>query len=502
MYRKVPVDLLEGTKRGSLLSSLAILTILILFGLETRAFLRSQWTTSLKLDDNEDPRIRLNFNITMLDLKCDFAVLDVVSVLGDAQNVSAHVTKWQLDGAGIRQRFQGARRRDEDLMLKDEKVTETIEELHENGEDAISVDEVTFEYALHQNEYLFVDFYAGWCSHCRDLAPTYEKLAEVMNDAADRVLDEKGHDDYTDEEYEHARAVERPVMIAKVDCVDHRHLCIDQQIRAYPTLRLFVEGEKHSDYRGHRTVMDMTDWLRQVEEEHKKDNSEEHKKLHLAFEVAKEHMGEEERDWNDRVQKRQREFQKNRWMDEDHPGCQMAGHLMLNRVPGNFHIQARSLHHDLVPHMTNVSHIIHQLFIGEPLVKRMVEKGDVYIPEDVKEKLSPMNDRAYITRELHEAHHHYLKVITTNMEGLTTRHRRLFAYQILQNSQLAFYRNDVVPEAKFMFDLSPISVSYSKRYRHWYDYITSVMAIVGGTFTVVGLLEGGIHAAVSRKKRY
>jgi hypothetical protein len=38
MYRKVPVDLMEGTKRGSILSYLALFTIVTLFVLETNAF--------------------------------------------------------------------------------------------------------------------------------------------------------------------------------------------------------------------------------------------------------------------------------------------------------------------------------------------------------------------------------------------------------------------------------------------------------------------------------
>lgn len=57
------------------------------------------------------------------------------------------------------------------------------------------------------------------------------------------------------------------------------------------------------------------------------------------------------------------------------------------------------------------------------------------------------------------------------------------------------------PEAKFTYDLSPIAVSYTKRYRAWYDYFTSVMAIIGGTFTVVGMLESGIHSVSSKKRR-
>ena len=184
------------------------------------------------------------------------------------------------------------------------------------------------------------------------------------------------------------------------------------------------------------------------------------------------------------------------WVDAEHPGCQLAGHLLLDRAPGNFHIQARSPHHDLVPHMTNVSHIVHHLSVGEPFAERLMEENSI-IPAQVRDKLKPMNGNAYVTFELHEAHHHYIKIVTTNVEGLRRGNREFKAYQILENSQLSFYRNDVVPEAKFMYDLSPIAVTYEWESRTWYDYVTSIMAIVGGTFTVVGMLESSISKVSS-----
>ena len=403
--------------------------------------------TDLALDNNQDDRIRLNFNITMMDLRCDFAVVDVVSALGTDQNVTTHITKWEVDAEGVRQRFKGRNRQQRDIIMKDELVTETIEELHEDGVDAVALTPDTLGFTLEENEYVFVDFYASWCSHCRDLAPTWEALAEVMAAAAKKWYDDNKHD-YSEEDYQHALKVDRPVVIAKVDCVDHHNLCLEQGIRAYPTLRLFVDGKKYEkgDYGGHRTLVELTDWLTQVEEEHKKDTGYE-QWVHMSKDQAKERlnlMDDEERALDDRA-KRQREKLQRQWNDDEHPGCQLAGHLWLDRVPGNFHIQARSNHHDLVPHMTNVSHEIHSLSIGEPLVGKLIESGSVFLPKEVKEKLSPMNGNVYITRELHEAYHHYLKVITTNVDGLGMKGAKMKAYQILQNSQLAYYPTNVVP---------------------------------------------------------
>ena len=208
---------------------------------------------------------------------------------------------------------------------------------------------------------------------------------------------------------------------------------------------------------------------------------------------------DEETEWAEKV-KRRRQRTHHSWVDAEHPGCQLAGHLLLDRAPGNFHVQARSPHHDLVPHMTNVSHLVHHLSVGEPFAERLMEENSI-IPPEVRNKLKPMNGNAYVTFELHEAHHHYIKIVTTNVEGLRRGNREFKAYQILENSQLSYYRNDVVPEAKFMYDLSPIAVTYEWESKTWYDYVTSIMAIVGGTFTVVGMLESSISKASTGARR-
>jgi hypothetical protein len=64
LYRKVPTDLLEGTKRGSILSYLAVISMLSLFLLETKAYFSTRWVADLALDNNQDRKVRVNFNIT------------------------------------------------------------------------------------------------------------------------------------------------------------------------------------------------------------------------------------------------------------------------------------------------------------------------------------------------------------------------------------------------------------------------------------------------------
>lgn len=50
----------------------------------------------------------------------------------------------------------------EDIVLHDAAVTKSIEDLHESGEEVIRLDSKTFQYALNENDLVFVDFFASW----------------------------------------------------------------------------------------------------------------------------------------------------------------------------------------------------------------------------------------------------------------------------------------------------------------------------------------------------
>ena len=537
-----------------------------------KSFLYQGTIKNLSLDLNKDPRVRVNFNITIMDLKCDYLTVDVVSFLGTNQNVTQHIMKQSVTADGDRKRYAGRNVQQHDVVLKDDTVVETIDELHENGEDAISLDETTIKFARREYDFLFVDFFASWCSHCQALAPTWEVLAEVMNSAArasvDSEIEGRGHE-YSKEDYDAAVKLAMPAMIAKVDCVTHKDLCMDQMIRGYPTLRLFVHDKQTIDYEGPRTVLEMTNWLATKEEEHKNDDAQ--IKLDDAHEIARDRLGGDSRDemnspperptndcdgataiavpgliqaenychesgvqleptgdadggqnlayldpgdyaeykievaasghhtfkarvasaqgsgqmtasvdgtviatinvpntggWQtyttlsasvalkagthrlrldfsgnyvnvnwisfdvasgpspvvstggrsaskskeeeEWVQKmaRYRSRQRAEWHDEEHPGCQITGFLMVDRVPGNFHLQARSPMHDFAAHMTNVSHEVHHLSFGSPAVKNEIKYGHTLAPSGFLAGLSPMDGNVYVTHNEHEAYHH------------------------------------------------------------------------------------------------
>eukprot|EP01038_Epipyxis_sp_PR26KG_P010166 gene10166-13674_t len=447
-YRRIPKDLTETTTHGSVLSICASIFMLILFVAELWAFLTYTVSTNIVIDPNTDSLLRINFNITVLDMPCEFAMIDVVDILGTRNdNVTKNINKWQVDQNGIRRNYEGRNVEQKDLLHDHDLDAEA---LHANGQHAVPMDEQNFDNWLQQHEYTLVNFYAPWCVWCQRLEPVYEAFAETVD-----------HD-------------QLPVSVIKVDCVNNRDLCMKQRIQAFPLLRWFKHGEGQLDYRGDRTIEALIDFS----------------KSRLSLDEQVKNM-----DHHELAVHEERQAQ----MKDDHPGCMMAGFLLVNRVPGNFHIEARSKHHNLNPSVANLSHVVNQLSFG-PLMSRSNIRKLESIPTKYfsLESTRPMNDQFYVNDKQHQAFHHYIKVVSTSVE--VPRSESILAYQMVQSSQLMMYNEEDIPEARFEYDLSAMSVVVTRKGKQWYEFVTSICALIGGTFTVVGLLSNFLNIIFKPKK--
>mmetsp|Transcript_39188 Transcript_39188/g.85976 ORF Transcript_39188/g.85976 Transcript_39188/m.85976 type:complete len:471 (-) Transcript_39188:1551-2963(-) len=451
IYKHVPKDLTEATMLGAFMSILCITTVVVLFFSETYAFLRTSVSTSLNVDETPDKQIRLNFNVSMHALRCSFASVDVWDSLGtNKQNVTANVDKWGTDRVGRRVAFAGRAGREREIVH--EEHDETIEELIADGAYAKPLTEESFESFLSAGERQMIDFMAPWCKFCQRLAPTWEKLArEAFNEGL-------------------------PMGIGTVDCTVQRSLCTKYGITGFPSILSFYKGEKDGEnYHGDRTVEALKAY-------------------------AKAKINRDGKNWHEDKDRLKR-YGKFDLHQSDQVGCQLSGYIMVNRVPGNFHIEARSKEHTIDPAMTNLTHTVNELSFGNPRYfddRKLKRLLDYEMPTNVR-LASPFDGKKFVVEEIHRAHHHYMKVVPTEVD---TKHEKLVSYQIVGQSQLVYYDIVNVPEARFSYDLSPMSVSVEKRTRKWYDYLTSLCAIIGGTYTTLGLIDAALYRVFRSKRRH
>ena len=209
----------------------------------------------------------------MMDLPCDQAAVDVYTAVGFEKRITKNLRKYPVDADGVRQQYEARDWHQNDIELSDPAVEDDIHDLHQDGEDAISLETKSFPFALKKISFLFVNFYTDDCKHCRSLAPTWEALGEIITDTSMNIVDEhmseNGLDKYSDKEYESAVNNMAPVLVTKVNCSLYPSICNEQSIRVYPTMRLFVDGEAKGEYNGHRTVMELVAWVSHIESENR-----------------------------------------------------------------------------------------------------------------------------------------------------------------------------------------------------------------------------------------
>merc|ERR1712151_792122 len=119
------------------------------------------------------------------------------------------------------------------------------------------------------------------------------------------------------------------------------------------------------------------------------------------------------------------------------------------------------------------------------------------IPYDIFKHLTPLDGQRFVVERFHEAPQHYLKVVTTHVEG-----RSKVFYQMTHTDTIRKLRKNMqnaAPQARFTYDFSPMGVVVKTKSKRWYEFLTSLFAILGGTFTIVELTSGAVdtvHTAV------
>ncbi|XP_076291836.1 endoplasmic reticulum-Golgi intermediate compartment protein 3 isoform X2 [Lasioglossum baleicum] len=172
-------------------------------------------------------------------------------------------------------------------------------------------------------------------------------------------------------------------------------------------------------------------------------------------------------------------------------GCQFYGYMEVNRVGGSFHIapgdsfSVNHVHvHDAQPYTSaqfNMTHKIRHLSFG------------LNIPG----KTNPMDHTTVVATEGAMMFYYYIKIVPTTYvraNGSTlltnqfsvTRHVR----------KVSVFSESGMPGIFFSYELSPLMVKYTEKAKSFGHFATNTCAIIGGVFTVAGLVDALLYHSV------
>merc|ERR1712070_1098797 len=408
---------------------------------------------------------------------------------------------------------------------------------------AKELDSSTFEAQLAKYDFAMVDFFAPWCHWCTELHPVWEHASGLvekttMDFGEDPNEGWHGYENrakgmYAWEEYnsEHPHAPKtlveflnehrkelgmgelpdrgrRKVLMGKVDCTldVNRELCMQHRIMGYPTIRIYRSGATHSfeEYQGDRTAESFLEFVHTNVPDIPMTEEDEEEALKSSGHLTR------------KAREEKAEFHAN--LDEDsHEGCNVVGTVEVQKVPGKLVFAAHSKYLDFDVKQVNTSHTIQHLSfrsVGtqqaqgsthhahgqatEKLLrvrltrrkwedkKRLLRNRLINHKHNVLRYLWPLDKKKFVSPEPHQISEHYVKVVHSKMDLLS--YPEFSVYQMQAHSN-AFAEEGTLPTTKISYDVSPLNVQLKETRRSTAEFLTSLCAIIGGVFTVIGLID-------------
>ncbi|KAL8208947.1 hypothetical protein R6Q57_008359, partial [Mikania cordata] len=180
--------------------------------------------------------------------------------------------------------------------------------------------------------------------------------------------------------------------------------------------------------------------------------------------------------------------------DEEGEGCNIYGSLEVNKVAGNFHF-IKSFHQSSIHILDlltfnedsyNISHKINKLAFGD------------YYPGIV----NPLDGVHWFQETPNGMYEYFIKVVPTIYTNIRGHSIKSNQFSVTEHYKRPEFGRRSLPGVFFFYDLSPIKVTFMEKHTSFLHFLTNVCAIVGGIFTVAGIVDSFIyhgHKALRKK---
>ena len=168
-------------------------------------------------------------------------------------------------------------------------------------------------------------------------------------------------------------------------------------------------------------------------------------------------------------------------------GCQISGFINVAKVPGNFHV---SLHvgHELLHSLPRdylaklkFNHILNHLSIGSDDTSKLIEE-DFGVDEIFEVNNFEVLDVSTVSK-----HEYFMKIIPVQFINQCSESRiNTYTFSLNRNSESYYSAFGAI---YFRYSFEDLTMRYTKVDKKLGTFVVSVCAILGGVFTVLGIVN-------------
>ena len=175
-------------------------------------------------------------------------------------------------------------------------------------------------------------------------------------------------------------------------------------------------------------------------------------------------------------------------------GCRLKGNFFVDAVPGSFIISGKAFYPTIERlrreglDTANLEHRINHLFFGQSL-----SKSELRFTILSTNLFNTLKDKIRRNEKNQMVYQYYLKIVPVKFRYENRKPDN--KYQYTYNSFSDFVYNGI-PSIYFKYDLSPITIEYKFSRMKFLTFLINIFAVLGGVFTVAGILDAIIHKSV------
>ncbi|TNV72189.1 hypothetical protein FGO68_gene5045 [Halteria grandinella] len=179
-------------------------------------------------------------------------------------------------------------------------------------------------------------------------------------------------------------------------------------------------------------------------------------------------------------------------------GCLVEGTVIINKVPGNFHLSTHAFGQVVYMIYSNgrqldFSHTINHLSFGnDTQMKQIMSRFGEKFVFDMDG--THVQQQTYIYQGQILANY-YLDINQVDFFDKTEPVYKLYEGFKYRASK-SILATMSAPAIFFRYELSPIKVKYDISFTQWNQYLIELCAIVGGLFTVAGIVESVLRNGI------